>query len=211
MTTSEWIQVATLVVLGVTVVGVFWYAWEARKQAKASAYMAKEMREQRLAEDEPWLILDITDQKFADYHEWDEQSSTLRHKVTREELRPWPLPECNVRVHNAGRGAAVSVEACYLQDDNHYFHSARGFLLRGESATFEISGLPAPFVGRSPWATEALRRLGPPKPALIVAGYQDVHGRSWVSYIDLDWHEAMVPLVFPLGQGRLRLGDHPEG
>ena len=37
MSTSE----ATLVILGVTLLGVFWYAWEARKQAKASARMAE--------------------------------------------------------------------------------------------------------------------------------------------------------------------------
>jgi hypothetical protein len=44
---GEWIQLAAVSVLSVTLGAVLWYAWEARKQAKASERMADEMLETR--------------------------------------------------------------------------------------------------------------------------------------------------------------------
>ena len=207
---SDGIQIGVGVVLTLTLGAVLWYACEARKQAKASAQMVEEIREQRMAQDEPWLILDIADQKLADYHEWDEQNQTLKHKHTGEEVKPWPLPDCTVRVHNAGRAAAVSVEACYLEAENHYLHSPRGFILQGETCSLELSGFPA-FYGRRPlWREEPLHRLSLSRPGCVLVRYYDVHGRAWASYLGLDWYPEMVPYVVPQEQGRLRLCDHDK-
>ena len=41
MSTGEWIQISVGVVLTLTLLAVCWYAWEARKQAKASARVAE--------------------------------------------------------------------------------------------------------------------------------------------------------------------------
>jgi len=41
MNTGDGIQIGVGIVLAVTMVGVWWYAWEARKQAKASARIAE--------------------------------------------------------------------------------------------------------------------------------------------------------------------------
>ena len=206
------VQGISVAVLAVVTAVYAWRTWSisnaAEKQAEASGVMAKEMRERRMAEDEPRLFLDVVDQKPADYHEWDEESKILKHKHTGEEVKPWPLPDCTVRVLNAGRGAAVSVEACYLQSDKYYFHSRRGLLLKGESDNLELSGFPAFYGRRSSWEKVALSQLGAPKPAFIIARYEDVHGRSWVSYLDLDWDPAMVPSIFPLSQGRFPLDSH---
>lgn len=44
---SDGIQIGLGVVLTLTLLAVFWYAWEARKQSKATVQMAKEMVESR--------------------------------------------------------------------------------------------------------------------------------------------------------------------
>ena len=56
MNTGEWIQIGVAVVLTLTLGAVLWYAWEARKQAKASARMAEEMRQQRLIGLQPIVV-----------------------------------------------------------------------------------------------------------------------------------------------------------
>ncbi len=203
---------ATLALVGVT----FWYAKTSRsiakaakEQAEASVKIAEEMREQRMSEDEPWLVIDVTDQKLADYHEWDEQSNTLRHKRTGKEVKPWPLPECTVSVHNDGRRAAINMEICYLQAQNHYLHSPRRSLLHGKACVVDVTGFPAPYGQRPAWQELLLKRLNVATPGCVIARYEDVHGRSWVSYLDLDWDPGMTPHIVPLKQGRLRLDEHP--
>ena len=207
MDVSDVVQIALVIVLTATLGAVLWYACETRKQAKASADMAKEMREQRLAEDEPWLILDITDQKFADYHEWDEHANMLRHKVTGEEIVPWPLPDCTIRLHNDGRRAAINIQVCYLEAANYSLHGACRSLIHGRTCTAEVLGFPAPYGGRPEWQEQLLQRLNVGRPGCIIARYEDVHGRSWVSYLDLDWEPSMTSHIMPLKQRRLRLDE----
>ncbi len=171
--------------------------------------MVREMRDQRMAEDEPLLLLRIVHQKLADYHEWDDQDQALRHKQTGEEVKPWPLPDCTVRMHNDGRGTAVNVEVCYLQAQNYYFHSIQPFLRQRDSEEVNLSGFPAFYGGRSSWEKAVLKRWGAPMPGGVAAHYEDVHGRSWVSYLDLDWDPSMTPYIVPLKQRRLLLDEHP--
>ena len=56
MNTGDGIQIGVAVVLTLNLGAVLWYAWEARKQAKASAKMAQEMREQRLIGVQPVVV-----------------------------------------------------------------------------------------------------------------------------------------------------------
>ena len=86
MTTGEWIQISVGVVLTLTLLAVCWYAWEARKQAKASARMAEEMRRQRLSVSQPVVVVRIL--------RVDELPS--RHTV-------------RLRATNAGNGPAIRV------------------------------------------------------------------------------------------------------
>ncbi len=206
------VQAIAVVALVIATAFYAWRTWSissaTEKQAEASVEMAKEMREQRMAEDEPVLILDIVGQELPPYLHWHAEWEVLMNEQTNEVVSPWPLPQCTVRVHNAGRGAAVSVEACYLQSDKYYFHSRRGLLLKGESNNLELSGFPAFYGGRSSWEKVALSQLGAPKPAFVIARYEDVHGRSWVSYLDLEWDPAMVPSIVSLSQGRFPLDSY---
>lgn len=67
MTTGEWIQISVGAVLTLTLGAILWYAWEARKQAKASAAMAVEMAEQRLAAYQPLVVVQLP-QKALEYY-----------------------------------------------------------------------------------------------------------------------------------------------
>ncbi len=55
MSTGDWIQTG---VLAATLLGVLWYAWEARKQAKGSVTMARYMNQARFDAARPVIEID---------------------------------------------------------------------------------------------------------------------------------------------------------
>jgi hypothetical protein len=197
------VQAGAAVVLVLTLIVVAYQAIQTRKQADATERTVEEMREQRMAEDEPWLVIDLVDQKHAAYHEWDEESNTLRHKATGEEVTPWPLPDCAVRVRNAGRRAAINAQFSYLQPATYYLHGPRRSLLPGETSEEDVSGFPSPFGQPPAWQEQLLKRLNVTAPGCVIVLYEDVHGRSWVSYLHLDWEPGMSPYIVALEQGRV--------
>ena len=79
MTTDEWIQIAVAGVLTATLVLVLWYAWETRRQAKASVQMAMAMREQVLAADRPFLLIEVPGPESTEFAE---VMSTLPTRAT---------------------------------------------------------------------------------------------------------------------------------
>jgi len=103
MNTGDWIQVF---VLAATLLAVLWYAWEARKQAKASARIAEEAREQRLLTTRPILLLS----PVAEEQGWD---GDIARDIIRLAL-PGPLADATpVRIVNVGTGVAVEVKVPY--------------------------------------------------------------------------------------------------
>jgi hypothetical protein len=97
MSVGEWV---VAVVLILTLGAVLWYAWEARKQAKASVRMAEEMREQRLLTTRPILLLSPIAQ---------EAGTGTAEEGLRLAL-PGPLPDTTpVRIINIGPGMAVEI------------------------------------------------------------------------------------------------------
>jgi hypothetical protein len=104
MSTGDWIQVS---VLGATLLAVCWYAWEARKQARANTEMAREMREQRLLTTRPILLLSPVAEEHG---RWNEGTA---NEIIRLAL-PGPLAEATpVRIANVGAGVAVEIKVPY--------------------------------------------------------------------------------------------------
>ncbi len=132
MTPSDWIQVGIASVLTVTLLVVLWYAWETRKQAAASVQMAKAMREQTLAEDRPFLLVEVMD-----------VSSTRFAAPDAEEEGPNPLAGYPVflryRLFNAGRGPAKEIGTSIRHPNARYEGSSKDVLRAGDSWDVEIT------------------------------------------------------------------------
>ena len=92
---SDGIQIGLGVVLTLTLLAVLWYAWEARKQAKASVRMAEEMEQTRFATAKP--IIELRPKDF---------DSTEGLNIALGGPPPTNL-ECRLR--NVGVGPALNV------------------------------------------------------------------------------------------------------
>ena len=132
MNTSDGIQIAIAVVLAATLLAVIWYASEARKQALASVEMAKAMRDQSLADDRPFLLIEVKD-----------LGSTQFSEAPAEEEGPNPLAGYPVflryRLFNAGRGPAKEIGTSIRHPGARYEGSSKDVLRAGDSWDVEIT------------------------------------------------------------------------
>ncbi len=95
MSTGEWV---VAVVLILTLGAVLWYAWEARKQATASARMAEETEQARYDSLRPVIDLAPNEKRAADY---------IKQGLDKA------LPaEIECRLRNIGAGPALNIEFC---------------------------------------------------------------------------------------------------
>ena len=204
---------ATLVLVAVTIV----YARITRRiscaterQAEATSCAVKETAMQRLAQDEPILVLDVESQAKPRHLEWQPEEEVWRDTRSGKAVAPedWPLPELRVRVVNVGRGPATSVEATYLREGAFYFADKKSLLLSGEKVTLDIGSAEVPLVEMAPWQRKFLEmKRSDLVPFFLVAVCDDIHGRSWVSFVGLDWHPADMPILVPLGQERVAVPE----
>jgi hypothetical protein len=134
MTTGDVIGVIGLIILGLTLGAVGWYAWEARKQAEAtrqavevSRTMTTEIREQRLAQDRPLLVMDLTN------------STTGGMRPGRERAVEDCYPDTIAfRVRNVGSGPAIDVDMTVIHPKARYWRAeSKGYLLAGESVAYD--------------------------------------------------------------------------
>lgn len=208
--TSEWVIAAASVVNAVVII-VFAvvtkrYADETKRiaqatrdQAHASSQMVEEMQEQRLATVAPIVILDVVGQSLPDYLVWDNEGEELRHRATGNKVTPWPLPDLKIRIHNAGRGPAVNMEATYFQRPAHrqpFCTSYKGFLLPDETSEIDLAGYSELLRSTTPaWEVELEAKIGQTRPAGIAVVYEDIHGRPSVTYLDLLWHSDVPEIL----------------
>lgn len=94
MTAGEWIQVVTVAVLGVTLAGVFWYACETKRMAKATVKLAE-------ASMRPLMLL------------WIEE-------IAMSELSDSPVA---VHYRNIGNGPAVKIRWRMAPDVGEWLHT----------------------------------------------------------------------------------------
>jgi hypothetical protein len=119
--TAEWVQIIlTIGLLTVTAV----YAASTEKQAKANIKMAEEMREQRLGEDRPYLLIRLE----GDVIQWD--------KTNEGKSRP---SEFSVTIRNVGKGPAINLWAALWRPMKVYFGDSKGYLASGEEWNTTIS------------------------------------------------------------------------
>lgn len=183
MTTGEWIQVAAVSVLAVTLGAVLWYAWEARKQAKASVRMADEMIESRHGNVLP--VLDFFTQ---------EGKSGYEPLAALLQVQEGVLPETfGGRLKNIGYGPALDVEFQTKLDDTEpgWQHVYR--VERDEYAQAEFVPSPDWQIYLEP-VNDFVKRLR--------VEYHNVYGRAYHS-----WREV----TFDVETGNMTVGPlHTE-
>ncbi len=175
------------------------YAWRThdiskatRRQAEASAEMTREVREQRLDEHRPFLLLDLgvtEPYPIPATTSWDFPKSQPSKDIT----LMFPK-QVTCRVHNAGRGPAKEVALTFLHPHMGYNVQRKGFLLPDEDWTSTVSvvgPLEAALADLSPvglreWLEK--QGAGPDKiadayDAALVVGYRGFDGHPWGTYL----------------------------
>ncbi len=167
-------MVQIMLVIGlVAVTGV--YALFTARQADASEKMAEEMRQQRLDEVRPYLLLKLQDGSFS----WDTESNMpVDGKFT-------------VTIFNAGKGPATGLVAAFWYPDKVSFLSIKGYLVSGREWKTVIIGLPVLgfglVTGKKTWLPELSKLVKHPELGVVAVEYKDVHmKRKWVSYLCLE-------------------------
>ena len=107
MTSGEWVQIGVALILTLTLGAVLWYACEARKQAKASAKMAREMRLSRQDESRP--VLDVHKIPQDAFGTGPEAMQEATGQLLTEDY-VW----CTLK--NIGKGPALNIKAQIKQD-----------------------------------------------------------------------------------------------
>lgn len=173
---SSIIQGVAVIAL-VAVTGV--YAYFTRR-------MARELREQTLAQDRPGLLIDLANAEEIEWHE---------PKGEEEQADPWlhMHPKTFIcRIHNAGRHAAKEVAVTVMHPSVTYDAPRKGFLLPED--TWETSVRCVPSVrgvlepcGLSKWVEAQGPTVPKPPPTLsdtgVVVYYRDIHDVDWATYL----------------------------
>lgn len=149
--------------------------------------MARELREQTLAQDRPDLLIDIVEAREPECYRREAQGEESQAKV-----EPYAYPDLICRIHNAGRHAAKEV-AVTVMHPNVAFHAPRkGFLLpEGTWETSIVAYREAPDDlepwGLSQWAAAQDEHFPKPDFAALDTGvvvyYRDIHDVDWATYL----------------------------
>ena len=164
--TSETLEIAALTTL---VLITAWYAMQ-------TTSMAKEMREQRLSEAQPYLLLRLNLEK-AELLQWEDYKSERR------------ATEFPVTIHNAGKGPALNLWAALWHRGKTYFvGDSKGYLAPNEEWQVTISRLNTGIEEKEGWLPQLSKMIKENEAGIIAVEYQDVHKRKWASYLRLERH-----------------------
>jgi len=174
--TSDRVGITTAISMVALFIVTSIYAWHTRK-------MADEMREQRLIEVQPYLLLRLNPGEDGFVH-WYELESPLDLKTKRTSKLP-------VTIRNEGKGTAMKLEA-YLWDIPHPHdlgpYDGRGYLAPGDEWQTDMSGFSIG-IDEYEWFQElkGIVELKPNYAGIVIVKYTDIHKqRTWVSYLCLE-------------------------
>jgi len=163
---ADWAQLLLVVGL-VTATSI--YALSAVGQADASVKMAEEMKEQRLSEAQPYILLRLA-----------------RGLVQRDETEPGKQPptEFQVIIRNVGKGPAINLQAALRHPHKPFLvGDSKGYLAPGEEWQTTRSNLDMGIEEEEGWLQKLVEIVKKDVPGIIAVKYQDIHKRAWVSYI----------------------------
>ncbi len=216
MNASDGIQLGVAAVLTLTLGAVLWYAWEARKQAKASTDMAQEMREQRLSADSPYLLIESLG---LDSVKFEGPDVNERGQIDIHLAYPARL---SYRIINAGRGPAKEISTSVRHPGVLYKGVYKDLLRPGESSTVLIetqdpmaAAIASSFDETPPKGlTSFLRAVGlnesvdTPYDCGVVVTCRDVHDRRFVTYLLLGLICRTDEIAKSVVHREVRTADH---
>jgi hypothetical protein len=205
--TGDGIQIGVGVVLALTLLAVCWYAWEARKQAKASTMMAGEMREQRLDADRPYVLIEVLGLKHL---EW--QEVKLGEDAEPDPLAAYPKA-VGCRIYNAGRAPAKEIAVTLLQSRVAFETQKKDVLEPGEHWDTRVQATPLvghvhevltgeKAVGMEGWMRRQgidSRCYGDRYDCGLVVLYTDIRDRGWATYSKFS---LILSEVSTMGRGK---------
>ena len=176
MTISDLVQVILMGLLDV-VTGI--YAWRThviskatKAQADASVETAEEMREQRLSEAQPYLLLRL------------KVSAVQWNNIETDKHRP---TEFQVIIHNAGKGPAINLcTALWHQSKSRFVCERKGYLVAGEEWEAPISRFTTLIEEKEGWLPKLKDIVEQNKTGIIAVECKDIHKRTWISYLYLE-------------------------
>jgi len=185
LVTRDWAEILlTIGLLTITAVYV-----------QSTAKMAKEMKEQRLSEAQPYLLLRL-DLEEGVFLQWDTYKGEK------------PPDEFEVTIRNAGKGPAINLEASLWDPKSNYFGTSKGYLAPGEEWQFNMSKNSTSGVElgiEEVWLPELRKEIKQEYAGVVTVKYSDIHHRAWVSYLCLERHVDIEAFVSEAEQNIVEL------
>ena len=147
-----------------------------------TAEYVKEVREQRLSEAQPYLLLRLKDQAV----QWDEVENRR------------PPNEFALQIRNEGKGPAINLSAYLWHPTEDYPYDSRGYLAPGEEWEATICRLGTTGLGvmqTDHWLSKLGDMAKYHGPGIVAVEYKDIHERTWASYMHLEGHFALDEYV----------------
>ncbi len=172
MTMGELIQV---ILMGLLVVVTGIYAWRTHVISNAAKKQTDEMREQRLSEARPYLLLRLKDSAV----QWNNIEPDKQHR---------PI-DFQMIIHNAGKGPAIKLHAALWHPyKSHFVGENKGYLLSGDEWETTISRFTELIEVKEGWLPKLRDIVEQNKTEIIAVECKDIHNRTWVSYLYLERH-----------------------
>ena len=169
---ADWTQI--FLVLGLVTATGF-YTLMAFRQAKASAKIAREMREQRLSEAQPYLLMRL--------------EGLVRLEGDFDELvdaEEYEIPSnFKINVKNEGKDPAINIRVAFWRSDNLSPFQPKGYLAPQEEWQTTISPLRIDVDDIEMWLPKLREIVKYDYPGTIAIEYRDIHECTWVTYLQL--------------------------
>jgi len=149
-----------------------------------TAVYVKELREQRLSEAQPYLLLRLAHEVL----QWD-----------KTEQGEQPAREFPVTIRNVGKGPAMNLWAALWGPEKTYFGDSKDYLAPGEewqitTTRVSTSGVELG-IEKEGWLPELRKLIKQEYPGVVAVKYSDIHHRVWASYLCLERHVDIETFV----------------
>ena len=168
-------QAIEIMLLFALVFVTFIYAKRTAEIADATKEQAEEIKEQRLSEARPYLLLRLTERVV----QWNDRPNLREH---------FP-PTFPITILNGGKGPAIDLyTALWNKGERRYVYDRKGYLIPGEEWQAEISRFTTLTGEKEGWLPQLRNIVGQNETEIIAVEYKDIHKRTWISYLYLEKH-----------------------